>query len=175
MKKMRIAPLTPDELSDEQQQILKAVSDKKGNYPNVFGTLIRNVPLIKAYSPFGIYTLRGSSLDPLERELIILRTSVNVGSDYEWHHHHHIGLRVGLDEATMQKIKDKTSLGNPDYDLLMQFTDELTSNFKMSDASWTAMNAKYGFEQTLDAIFTVGSYMALSMALNSCGVQIETH
>ena len=30
-----------------------------------------------------------------------------------------------------------------------------------------------GLEATLDAIFTVGAYTALAMALNSCDVQVE--
>ncbi|NIB41468.1 carboxymuconolactone decarboxylase family protein [Pseudomaricurvus alkylphenolicus] len=173
MTEMRVPPLTPEELTDKQQAFLKPVTDKNGAYPNIFGTLVRNFELFESWSVFGKYTMMDSSLDPQHRELLILRTAVNVDCEYEWHHHHHIGLRVGLDQDTIQKVKNNETLDEDEHNLLMQLVDDLSNNFTAGDQAWAAMTEKFGLNYTLDAIFTVGSYMALSMGLKSCGVQVE--
>jgi hypothetical protein len=51
--------------------------------------------------------------------------------------------------------------------------DELHADSFISDATWKALAGRYNTEQLLDLIFTAGQYTLVSMALNSCGVQLE--
>lgn len=170
---VRVEPLKSDELNDEQKNFLKPFSDKKGRYPNIFGTLARHMPLINAWSDFGLYTMRGSQIDPVLREVLVLRTSRNVECDYEWHHHQHIAQRLGMDEAVIDAIGAGETTGHADYDLLVRVADDLANSKKLTDEVWAEMVERFGMEYTMDAIFTCGAYTALAMGLNSCGVQIE--
>ena len=77
----RLPPLAPFELNEEQASFLKPYTDKRGNYPNVFGTLARHMKLVNAWSEFGLYTMQHSEVDPVLREVAILRTAIHVGSD----------------------------------------------------------------------------------------------
>jgi hypothetical protein len=43
----------------------------------------------------------------------------------------------------------------------------------VSDQTWAALCARYGTEELLDAVFTVGQYNLVSMALNTLGVQLD--
>ena len=138
MSEPRVAPLTPDQLNDEQAAFLQPFTNKRGEYPNIFGTLVRHMDLAKAWSTFGLYTLNGNQLDPVQREVLILRTAILIGSEYEWHQHKKIALRLGMDETTIEQIRAGTS-DDPEHLLLIQCADELLEAYRLSDDTWQAM------------------------------------
>ena len=173
MTSPRVAPLTPDELDDEQRRFMAPFTDRKGRYSNIFGVLCRNMPLMDAWTGFGLYTMNGSRLDAAAREVLILRVARNTGCAYERHHHERIGATAGLSAAAMAAAAGEGDLDDPLHRLMLRCADDLARDERLSDAVWTAMNDLLGLEATLDAIFTVGAYTALAMGLNSCDVAIE--
>ena len=173
MSQPRTQPLAPADLSDEQRDFLTPFTDRNGRYPNVFGTLAQHMDLVHAWSEFGLYTLKDNQLDPVLREVIILRTAVLIGSDYEWHQHRKIALRVGMAEELIEKIRSGEATNEPDVDVLVECTNELIADHRLSDDTWHLMMARFDLTYVLDVIFTVGAYTALGMALNSCDVQVE--
>ena len=56
---------------------------------------------------------------------------------------------------------------------LIVATDELHSNYFISDAAWAGLDAHFNDKQKADLIFTAGQYTMVSMFLNSVGVQLE--
>ena len=173
MTEPRVAPLAPAELDERQRTFLRPFTDAKGRYPNIFGVLCRNMPLMEAWRPFGLYTMNGSALDGVLREVLVLRAAHNTGSDYEQHHHRRIALQLGMADAQVNQIGSAAATGEPDADLMIRIADELARDTRLSAATWEAAVDRLGLEATLDAIFTVGAYTALAMGLNSCEVQIE--
>ena len=173
MVETRVQPLSPGDLGDAQRAYMAPFIDAKGRYPNIFGVLARHMPLLDAWNSFGIYTMRGSLVDPVLREFLILRTSRNVGCDYEWHHHCRIATALGVTVEQLARVESGETLGDDNHDLMIVCADDLARDHRLSDTAWAAMMDRFGLQYTLDAIFTVGAYTALAMALNSCGVQIE--
>lgn len=173
MTEMRVAPLGPDELDDAQRAFLAPFTDRRGRYPNIFGVLCRDMPLMNAWRDFGLYLMKGSRVDPVLREILILRTAHQRGSAYEWHQHRRVALALGLSEAQLAQIAEGSDLGDDDRNLMIRCVDDLVRDTRLSDACWAAMTDRFGLEYTLDAIFTVGAYTALAMGLNSCDVAIE--
>lgn len=173
MASVRLPPLKPAELDERQSRFLKPFTSPKGTYPNVFGTLAHHMDIVDAWREFGLYTMRNSALDPLLREIVVLRTALNAGCDYEWHHHHHIGLKAGLSEAQIEQIRGRRLMSAEPHNLLLAATDELCSNQRLSGNGWNAMIAEFGTQLTIDVIFTVGAYVSLAMFINSCGVEVE--
>lgn len=55
----------------------------------------------------------------------------------------------------------------------MRATDELDADAFITDATWKGLAEFYSTEQLLDIVFTVGQYNLVSMALNTCGVQLD--
>jgi len=173
MSDPRVPPLAPAELNDAQAAFLAPFTDRRGRYPNVFGTLARHMDLVDAWSTFGRYTLNGNQLDPRLREVLILRTAVLIGSAYEWHQHARIARRLGMDDATLEHVRAGTPTGDAHVDLMVACAEDLVGAHRLSDPTWSAMNEAFDLTYVLDAVFTVGAYTALGMALNSCGVEIE--
>lgn len=173
MASQRVVPLAPLELDTDQQRFVAKFSDRKGRYPNIFGVLCRNLPLLEAWSGFGIYTMNGSRLDAQAREVLVLRVARNTACAYERHHHERIGSTVGLSSETMAAAAGAGAPQEPNHQLMVRCADELADPGRLSDETWAALVEAVGLEATLDAIFTVGAYTALAMALNSCDVQVE--
>lgn len=172
MSESRVTPLRPDELDDPQRAFMAPFTDAKGRYPNIFGVLCRDLPLMEAWRDFGLYLMSGSKVDPMLREVLILRTSHRHDCAYEWHHHSRAALKLGMSTEEVERIRTAET-GLADHDLMMLVADELADSSRLSDATWTSMTERFGLDYTLDAIFTVGAYTALAMGLNSAEVQIE--
>jgi alkylhydroperoxidase family enzyme len=51
--------------------------------------------------------------------------------------------------------------------VLLRAADELHNEQTLSDSTYGALEARYGTQQLLDLVFTVGQYHLVSMALNA--------
>jgi alkylhydroperoxidase family enzyme len=172
MSRPRVPPLADHELDDTQRELLSA---GRTSELNIFRTLVRYPELYRSWMRFGNHVLAKSSLDPRERELLILRIGHLCDSGYEFHQHTAIGKRVGLTDQEIAMVRvGPDAPGWSDFDrVLLTAVDELHGDACLSDATWAALGTRYDTKQLLDLIFAVGQYNLVSMALNSLGVQIE--
>jgi 4-carboxymuconolactone decarboxylase len=178
----RIAPADLATLDEEQRAALAPVTNaardatrSQGTVLNIFRTLVHAPKALTAFLAWGGYILsRRNSLSERDRELVILRTGYNCGSGYEFTQHTRIGLDSGLSEAEIEAIK--VGPGDPGWNetdrALLRATDDLTSDFHVSEESWTALSFLTD-KQKMDLVMTVGQYTQVSMMLNSFGVQLD--
>ncbi|MCA1200084.1 carboxymuconolactone decarboxylase family protein [Sphingomonas sp. R647] len=171
----RIAPTRDEEWDDEQRRVL-ASHIERGSVLNIFRTMAVKPKALERFLTWGSYILgRSNSLPARERELAILRTGWNCRSGYEWTQHVPIGIRAGLSDAEIEGIKHGADAGGwAQGDVaILNAVDDLTGDFHISDASWTALSTHFSREQCMDLVYTVGQYTQVSMALNSFGVQLD--
>ena len=135
-------------------------------------TLARHPDLAKAFLAFNRHLLYESTLSPRTRELLILRTAAICGNPFERTAHERMARREGIDDETIAR----TAIG-PDAPgwtkedgALMRATDELLSDWTVSDATWKELAVVLDEHQLMDAVFTVGAYALLAMGFNSFGV-----
>ena len=81
----RIAPVPAAERAPSAQALLDGISGAASE-ANIFTTLIRAEGLTRRWLPFGGKLLNGK-IPARDRELVILRTGWNCGSEYEWAQH----------------------------------------------------------------------------------------
>lgn len=169
----RIAPVTADELSEQQKELLG--STRGGlQAANIFATLVRAPGLFRRWLPFGGKLLAGK-LPARDRELLILRTAWNCRADYEWGHHVAIGLDAGLTREEIDRVAEGPGAGWPPADLLLlQAADELHRDQRLADATWEALRARYDTQQLVELPMLVGHYHLVAMTLNSLGVELES-
>jgi 4-carboxymuconolactone decarboxylase len=170
----RVPPLPIDEIDPEiRERIAGGPGD--GAVLNIFRTLAQHPKLLKRWLVFGSHVLGRSSLGAREREILILRIGWLCGAEYEFAQHVLIGRRAGLADADIQRIVDgPDSAGwDPFEAALVRAADELHRDAIVSDQTWKMLSARYGTEQLMDAVFTVGQYNMVSMALNTLGVQLD--
>ena len=175
LRKARIPPLPEDDMNAEQAATVAGMRERSGRGFNVNITLMRNMALYKSWVPFARHTMSTSSLEPRMREILILRVAWNTESEYEWGQHALMSEQAGLDAADRQRIKAGAAADgwHAIESALINAADELAVGTMISDATWAALLLYLTTEQILDAIFTVGQYTMIAMALNSLGVQRE--
>src|SRR5271154_955906 len=100
----RIAPVPEAEWTEEQRKVLEPFVAQNRLY-NIFTTLARNPKALRAFLAWGPYPLQQPSLNPRERELVILRIGFLCKSGYEWAQHVRIGQQAGLTSTEIAMIK----------------------------------------------------------------------
>ena len=174
LKQPRITPLAESEWDSETREVLEGLK-RDGRVFHIFATLARHPKLLKRWLVFGNHILAKSTLPAREREIVILRMGWLCGAEYEWGHHVAIGKQAGLSAEEIRRIAAGPDAAgwDPFEGALVRAVDELHADCCISDSTWKSLAARYDTQQMMDLIFTAGQYTLVSMALNSCGVQLE--
>jgi alkylhydroperoxidase family enzyme len=174
LTKPRIEALVDAQLDADAQALIAPIASR-GRVLNIFRTLCNHSGLAKRWMVFANHILGKSTLDPKERELVILRIGFLCNAGYEWGQHVVIARQVGLtdEEILLAKSGPRSPGISTLYGLLLQATDELHGDAHIADATWQGLLEHYNTQQMMDLVFTVGQYNLVSMALNSFGVQLD--
>ncbi|WP_448580025.1 carboxymuconolactone decarboxylase family protein [Thermaurantiacus sp.] len=168
----RIAPMAEAELSPEQRAILDGAGF--AGRLNILKTLVRYPAMLRAFLTWGNHVMGASPLDPLLRELAILRTGYLCRAGYEWLQHSLIASRLGMSDDAIARIKAGAGAGGwtAEERAVLAATDELVAGHMLSDKAWAALDF-LGDEGRTALVFAVGQYVMVSMVLNSLGIQPE--
>lgn len=167
----RLAPLPKEGRTEAQAAMLASRPDY-----NVYKTLAHGIDLYNAQSPLGQFLLKGSSLPPREREIVILRMGWLCQSEYEWAQHARIAMgEPGLTDAQVHAIAEgPTAKGWSDFEhALITMVDEIRYEAMISDVTWKTLRTRYSEQQIIESMYTASHYQMVSMALNSLGVQLD--
>jgi AhpD family alkylhydroperoxidase len=184
---VRIRPLPPDQWSDQMRQALAVLRPPDPRHPlpprrndrpkalNALGTLARHPELTRAFHTFNGHVLFGSTLQPRQRELLVLRVAAVRRSNYEWAQHVVLARDAGLDEEEIARIAVGPQA--PDWSpldrALLSAVDELVGDARVSDSTWAVLANELDDQQLMDVVFTVGAYEILAMAFRSFGVELD--
>lgn len=169
----RLTPLSADEQTDEQRELLAAVG--ANGALNIFSTLVRYPGLFRRWLPFGGKLLQGSRLPERDRELAILRVAWRCRAGYEWAQHVAIAEAAGLTADEVRRVASGPASGewSPEDASILRAVDELHDDHRISDRTWNELSARYSERQMIELPMLAGHYAMLAGALNSFGVQPE--
>lgn len=165
----RLEPVDPETLDEETGRIVPPGA------LNIFRTLAHHPKLLKRWLVFGNHVLAKSTLPERERELVILRVGWRCAAEYEFGQHTLIGRDAGITDdevVALTRPLDEHPWSDADRNLLTA-VDELHADQCITDRTWSSLQERWDDQQVLDLIFTAGQYTLVSMALNSCGVQLD--
>ena len=170
----RIAPLPESEWSDAQRAIV-ARFGPGGRATNALRVYLRHPALAENILPFEQYISTASTLTPRHRELLILRTAWLCRSEYVWAQHVVRARAAGVTNAELTRIaRGPDAPGwDPFEAVLLRAADELYVDSFVSDLTWTALTAKYGTREVMDAVFTVAEFTMIAGTVNSLGVPVD--
>lgn len=171
----RIPPVPPDGRDPRTDELLHSLRfDPEAEDMALFATLAHHPRLLKRWSAFGGLLLAGGTLPARDREVLILRTAVNTGADYEWGHHLPLGRQAGLSDDEMAGLASYTATDRPPLDdLLVRAADELHTDNVIGDATWAELAAVYDDQQLIELCMVVGQYHLVGFTLNSLRIQRE--
>src|SRR3954447_25817042 len=125
----RIPYPDPATLLPETQEALAKIGDPP---INIFRMLAGGEGLLRAFTRFGNHLLFRTKLDPVLREIAILRVGVLSDATYETYQHDRISRNMGMSEELIAGIRNGAD--DPAFSTLqakvMRYTDDVVQNVR---------------------------------------------
>ena len=142
---------------------------------NIFAMLAHAETALDPFNRFGGALLRRGTLDPILREIAIIRVGLLSKAPYEVEQHKAIGRQVGMTEAQIAGLDEGAA--SPVFDdkarAVLRFTDDVVANVRASDAAWNACAAFLDHRQLVELTLCIGFYMMVSRFLETLDVDLE--
>jgi alkylhydroperoxidase family enzyme len=142
---------------------------------NLFRMMAGSERTLKEFVDLGNQILFRSQLDPVLREIAILRVGVLSGASYEVHQHERVGRAVGMSDALIAAVR----VGPAATDLdeiqrsVMRFTDDVVANVRAGDETFGAVAAMLSVRELQELTLTIGYYMMVSRFLETFDIELE--
>ena len=177
----RFKILQPEEQTPAQKDLIKSIQSGPrasvqgsaansggGTVGSPFNVFLRSPEMGEHLQRVGAYIRFKSSLGLRLNELAILIVARHWTSQYEWHAHHRLALQAGLDPAVAEDIAQGRRPANmkPDEAIIYNFTTELLTQQRVSDATFAAVRDQFGEQGVMDLIGVAGYYVLVAMVLN---------
>jgi len=145
---------------------------------NLYRMLANGGSAVLGYLRMGSQIRFDAILDPLVRELIILRTGSLCRAAYELDHHERIAAILGMPEDKIRAAID-VGAGAEVFDAfektLLQFTEEVVIDGKASETAFAALAEHYSPEELIETTLLIGFYMMTSRFLQTFDMDIDEH
>ncbi|HKN93524.1 MAG TPA: carboxymuconolactone decarboxylase family protein [Thermoleophilaceae bacterium] len=167
----RIKPLEPPYEPDVEQYLSKLMPP--GIEPlKLFRTLAVHFDLASRMRPLGAGLLAHNTIEPRERELVILRTTALNGAGYEW------GVHAALfNELTPDEIRATVPGEFHDWSirdaLLIHLCDQLDATATVTDQLWERLREHWSEEQLIELVMLAGWYRTISYVINALQIEPE--
>jgi alkylhydroperoxidase family enzyme len=172
----RIAPARPQELGPLARLVAELAGRISGSGPpNIFTTLGRHPRLFRAWLRYSAHLMPFGQLPRRDTELVILRVAWQCRSAYEWQQHVPIALRMGLTPDEVAGVADNPAAGGftERQRALLAVSDELLAERRLSDATWSAVQASLRDREAIELCLLIGNYQGLASTIGGLGIQVE--
>jgi 4-carboxymuconolactone decarboxylase len=144
---------------------------------NIFRTLAHAETAFRPSLRLGAAILGDQKLDPVLRELAILRVAhLTPHAEYEWVQHVPIALAVGATQEQVDAI-ESDDLGADALDELqratLRFTDEVIFDARASDEAYQAVAASLSDREIVELLLAIGYYMMLARVMATVEIDLD--
>lgn len=142
---------------------------------NVFRMMGHSGELIDGFTKLGTQILNFAKLDPVLREIAIIRVGILSNAAYEVKEHERIGRRIGMSDALIGAVHEgaQATAFDPLQQAVMRFTDDVVLNVRASDETFEPLRAALSLQELQELVMTIGYYMALARFLVTFDVDLE--
>lgn len=142
---------------------------------NIFRMMGHSGEMLDGFVRLGNQILAFSKLDPILREIAIVRVGVLSKAGYEVHQHERISRQIGMDDAKIAAIHEgpEAAAFSDLEKMVMRFTDDVVANVRASDETFKPLQEKLSLQELQELTITVGYYMMVSRFLETFDVDIE--
>lgn len=166
----RIPYPEPDNLEKEVRAQLEGLAPL-----NIFLMLAHGGGLLRSFVDLGTYLLFKTRLDPVLREIAIIRVGVLSASKYEVFQHERIGRQLGMKSDLLNAIHDgpESPCLTPLQGLVIRYTDEVVRNVRASDGLFHLLKDQLSIRPLQELTVTIGYYMMVCRFLENFEVDLE--
>lgn len=142
---------------------------------NIFRMMGHSGEMLDGFVRLGNQILAFSAVDPVLREIAIVRVGVLSKATYEVYQHEAISRRLGMSDALIAAIHEGPDAAAFDdlQRLVMRYTDDVVKNVRASDATFKPLLERLDYKRMQELTITIGYYMMVSRFLETFDVDIE--
>lgn len=142
---------------------------------NIFRMMGHAGELLDGFTRLGTQILNFTSLDPVLREIAILRVGALSKAGYEVFQHERIARRLGMPDPLIAAVEEGPGAAafDPAQREVMAFTDDVVANVRAGDATFEPLKRRLGHKALQELTLTIGYYMMVSRFLETFDVDIE--
>lgn len=146
---------------------------------NIYRMVAHGGPSAEGFLALGNAILRRSELDPVLRELVILRVGALCGSHYEVFQHRRVAAQAGVSpekiEAVLQRPEDGPApAAFTALELqVLHYTDAVVRQVKAPAPLFDAVAASLPHRQLVELTMAIGFYMLVCRLLENFEVDLE--
>lgn len=142
---------------------------------NIFRMMAHSGKILGYYTRLGGGILNKSKLDPVLREIAILRVGYISKATYETFQHERIGRDAGMSDELIARVKEGPAAGGftEAEQLVMNFVDDVVHNVRASDATFDPLRSHLSDQEMQELTLTIGFYMMTCRFLETFDVDIE--
>ncbi len=143
---------------------------------NIYRMLANSESGLKGFTRMGNALLHRAELDPVLREIAIVRVGRLSRAAYEVFQHERIAREVGVGEEKILALREATieAPAFTDHEkAVLRFTDDVVRNVRASDRTLKAVQAFLSPGAVVELTLTIGYYMMVCRLLETTGVEGE--
>ena len=168
----RLPYVDPEAVSPE-------VRDALGRVPplNIFRMMANAQSAFRPWLRWGAALLGDLELDPLLRELAILRVArLTPHAEYEWVQHVGIAKAVGATDAqiaALERDDAEADAFTPAERLVLAFTTEVVRDARASDATLAALGEALTAREIVELLMVIGQYMMVARVMATTRMELD--
>ncbi len=172
----RLAPLTPDEMTDEQRRVhdeFASAHAHGGGVRLTHLTWLRSPELAHQIANFGSY-LRYRALPRRQRELAILITGRACNAPIEWCDHLPYAREEDIEPDIIDalRVRRRPSFARPADEIVFDAATELLERHALGDATYATAVERLGANGLVELIALVGYYEMMAMLIGAFQFQL---
>ena len=164
----------PEITSKEQvppagREAAESIIKSRGALHGPFSMFLHSPDVAGRIAHVGAYVRFEGSLDMRVRVLAAMVVAREFEAIYVWGAQTGQARKLGVPEATITAIREQHSRGLPAEDAqIVDFTRDVLRKHRVDDASFTAMQTRFGNDQLIQLTSAIGYYSMLAMTVNVC-------
>ena len=169
----RLTPITSkDQVPAKDYAIVDAIVGSRGALQGPFSMFLHSPELAGRVAHLGALVRFEGSLDMRVRVLAAMTAAREFDAVYVWGAQTGSARRQGVPEETITAIREKHTRGVPPEDTqIIDFTMQLIRKHRVDEATFKAVQARFGTDQLLQLTGAIGYYVMLAMTVNACELE----
>src|SRR5437763_236159 len=167
-------PSTPEknQVPARDHAAFDSIVASRGAVQGPFTMFLHSPPVAERVAHLGAYVRFEGSLDMRVRVLAAMVVAREFEAMYVWGAQTGGARRQGVPDSTIAAIRDNHSRGVPAEDSqVIEFTRALLRRHRVDEATFKAMQSRFGNDELIQLTTAIGYYAMLAMTVNTCELE----
>jgi len=161
-----------DQVAAKDHATFDSIVASRGAVQGPFTAFLNSPEVAGRVAHLGAYVRFEGSLDMRVRVLAAMVAAREFEAMYVWGAQTGGARRLGVPEATITAIRENHSRGVPPEDAqIIEFTRALLRRHRVDDATFKAMQTRFGNDELIQLTTAIGYYSLLAMTVNACELE----